>query len=284
MKRYILLTSQLNRYYNRFEKAIDTAGVQGHYLLYEKFNLENKETKYNNKRFDGFRKDDLILCRDGGYKYSDKLSAQIRKVTKLADSSDATILDRNVWLTYPRLSDKYNQATIFNEHSIEHVKTILLSKFDKSWDDYPIIAKPRVSAGGKGTKVFETYEDLTQFAERIDKESYICQPFKKVSRDLRVMWIGGKVIGTINREVIRHSDDHVGVKAIEETKLLDKEKVIIEKFHKIEGMFMRGVDLLTDSEGYSWVGEMNVAPIFDRFEEITGIDVVETIVNEMLTI
>lgn len=283
MRRFVLVTSRHNRYYDRFSKQFQRKNLEYACYYFEDFDYDkDQKPRYDGKLFSGFYTEDVVHMRDGGYEYSDDLNDRIRKIADLAENSGAMILDSDVWRYCPRLSDKYTQANMFSEWGIPHVETVLMSRFNKSWQDYPIIVKPRVGSGGKGNKILENYEELQKFTKNVKSEDYICQPFREVVRDLRVMWVNGEIIGVVNRKVTCHADNHVGVKVVEKVQLSEKEKKVMEKFSKVEGIFVRGVDLLTDSSGYIWVGEINVAPIFDGFERITGVDVVEKIVEAMV--
>lgn len=282
MSRYILATSRHNKFYERFVGGFRRVGLDFACYYYEDFDYdENQKLRYKGKAFRGFLPEDVVYMRASGYFFSEELNFMFREVAQQAVRDGSRVLDDSVWMSYPHNIDKYTQALRFARIGIPHVETVVLSRVGEGWDKYPVIVKPRVGAGGKGSRVIDSYGDLQRYKEEVDAGCYICQPFMRVRRDLRVLVVGGEIVGAVRRAVKVYEDCHVGVKAVEKVELSEVEKKIVDKFIEDKDIFIRGVDLLTDVDQYTWVGEVNVSPIFNAFERLTGIDVVEKIINAM---
>lgn len=145
---------------------------------------------------------------------------------------------------------------------------------------FPCVMK--VVTGSHGAGVFlcedaKQFEDLSELISSLDvKNSMIIQEYIKESegRDLRVIVIGGRVVGAMQRSSTDGSfkanisrggqgkaydvDDEMEMLAIQVAKVLDLD--------------IAGVDLLFHSDGYR-ICEANSAPGFEGFEKALDINV-----------
>ena len=116
-------------------------------------------------------------------------------------------------------------------------------------------------------------EDIT---DMLDPEMpMIFQEFIKASsgRDIRVVVVGGKVVGSMMR-IARHgfkANVHQGgsVKAV---KLSTQVEWLVLETVKLVGLDIAGVDLLIDTNSYK-ICEINSSPGFEGLEKATGIDI-----------
>jgi len=151
---------------------------------------------------------------------------------------------------------------------------------------FPCVLKVVTGSHGKGVYLCETpkqFEDLSELVSSIDfKNSMIIQEYIKESegRDLRVIVIGGRVVGAMQRKSTDGSfkanisrggegtphdvDDEMEMLAIQVAKTLDLD--------------IAGVDLLFHSDGYK-ICEANSAPGFKGFESALGINIPERVFN-----
>jgi gamma-F420-2:alpha-L-glutamate ligase len=151
---------------------------------------------------------------------------------------------------------------------------------------FPCVLKVVTGSHGKGVYLCETpkqFEDLSELVSSIDfKNSMIVQEYIKHSegRDLRVIVIGGRVVGAMQRKSTDGSfkanisrggegtpydvDDEMEMLAIQVAKTLDLD--------------IAGVDLLFHSDGYK-ICEANSAPGFKGFESALGINIPERVFN-----
>ncbi len=280
MTRYFLITSKHNRYCQRFITESLKLNLDFQCFLYEDFSLtEDCQMFYKGKQWLGFRKGNIVMLRDGGYYWSGKIELLARWLTWIASKEGAKVLDQKWWQLFPFSIDKYWQALEFKLIGAPHLPTSLLKEWiNKEEKQFPIIVKPRIGAGGKRIRIVEREDQLKSLGIDIP-ETYIVQPYKRLSRDVRVLIIGGRVLGSVRRRVKVYEDGRLGVKVIGVEKLNKQEIKAIKPFLEDNEVFIRGIDLLTSETGEVWVGEINLSPIFDGFERETGINVVKEIVT-----
>jgi len=145
---------------------------------------------------------------------------------------------------------------------------------------FPCVLKVVTGSHGKGVYLCENakqFEDLSELVSSLDfKNSMIVQEYVQHSegRDLRVIVIGGRVVGAMLRQSTDGSfkanisrggegtpyavDDQMELLAIQTAKVLDLD--------------IAGVDLLFHSDGYR-ICEANSSPGFKGFEKALGINI-----------
>jgi len=185
--------------------------------------------------------------------------------------------------------DKMYANQILAQHGIPIPKT-MLTRFPSNPDlvekqvGFPCVVK--VVTGSYGAGVYlchdrKQFEDLSELISALDfKNSMIVQEYVEYSsgKDLRVIVIGGKVVGAMKRESTDGSfkanitrggvgtaydvDDKMELLAIQTAKVLDLD--------------IAGVDLLFHPDGYR-VCEANSSPGFRGFENALGINIPQKI-------
>ena len=145
---------------------------------------------------------------------------------------------------------------------------------------FPCVLKVVTGSHGAGVYLCENakqFEDLSELISSLDfKNSMIVQEYVQYSegRDLRVIVIGGRVVGAMLRQSTDGSfkanisrggegtafdvDDQMELLAIQTAKVLDLD--------------IAGVDLLFHSDGYR-ICEANSSPGFKGFEKALGINI-----------
>ena len=149
---------------------------------------------------------------------------------------------------------------------------------------FPCVLKVVTGSHGAGVYLCENakqFEDLSELISSLDfKNSMIVQEYVQYSegRDLRVIVIGGRVVGAMLRQSTDGSfkanisrggegtafdvDDQMELLAIQTAKVLDLD--------------IAGVDLLFHSDGYR-ICEANSSPGFKGFEKALGINIPQKI-------
>ena len=149
---------------------------------------------------------------------------------------------------------------------------------------FPCVLKVVTGSHGAGVYLCENakqFEDLSELISSLDfKNSMIVQEYVQYSegRDLRVIVIGGRVVGAMLRQSTDGSfkanisrggegtafdvDDQMELLAIQTAKVLDLD--------------IAGVDLLFHSDGYK-ICEANSSPGFKGFEKALGINIPQKI-------
>lgn len=149
--------------------------------------------------------------------------------------------------------------------------------------EYPLILKG--SQGDRRSQVFKFFSDASWdkgwevFCEREINEGqrYMLQEYIVNTEDYRVMVVGDKVLGVMKRAT---GDNPLLKNVFTKAELPDYvlEKAVVAA--KVCGIEVAGVDVVFKEgvrEPYFW--EVNRAPNYDRFVEVTGINVAEEIVK-----
>ncbi|MFZ5932639.1 MAG: ATP-grasp domain-containing protein [Patescibacteria group bacterium] len=149
---------------------------------------------------------------------------------------------------------------------------------------FPAIIKKNLSSRGKDVFKIEKKKDFTRlFDQGYWARTMLLQPFLKIGQDIRVIVIGGKVIGAMKRTaqpgkyLTNYSQG--GIIAAYD---IQKDPQAIEIAAKTAKHFLLdyvGVDLMMSDEGLWQVLEVNRACQFKGFEEATKINVPEKVIN-----
>jgi len=142
---------------------------------------------------------------------------------------------------------------------------------------YPLILKG--SKGDRRTQVFKLFNDeswlkgwdMFEYKERYENQRYMLQEYIENDRDYRVMVVGGKALGVMERA----AGENPRLKNVFNKTELPEE--VLEKAveaARVCGIAIAGVDVVFkkgEKEPYFW--EVNRAPNYSRFEEVTQISV-----------
>lgn len=151
---------------------------------------------------------------------------------------------------------------------------------------FPCVVKVVTGSYGEGVYLCERKRDYKKLMEFVDnlgnKKTMIVQEYLKYrpGEDLRVLVIGGKVIGAMRRTApegdFRANITNGGTG--ENFPVTEEIDYIARETAKALGLDIAGVDLLFDSRGFR-VCEANSNPGFRGFEEYCGVDVADLITD-----
>lgn len=149
---------------------------------------------------------------------------------------------------------------------------------------FPCVLKVVTGSHGAGVYLCHTpkeFEDLSELISALDfKNSMIVQEYVKFSegRDLRVIVIGGKVVGAMERKSTDGSFKANISRGGEGSpyELDDKLEILAIQTAKVLDLDIAGVDLLFHEDGYR-ICEANSSPGFRGFETYLGINIPEKI-------
>ena len=251
-----------------------------------KFDIVVHTTHKTRIHYDGIltKLPDLLLTRTGsGTDYFG--AAVIREIEKLGviviNNSNAVELVKDKLATHQKLATQL----------IPTPKTMLLhfpvkTQVIKEEIGFPCVVKVITGSYGKGVHLCNNRKQFEATMELIDnlgsKRTMIVQEYIAATygADLRVLVIGGKVIGAMRRTApkgdFRANISNGGTG--EPFPLTDEIEHISRETARVMGLDIAGVDLLFDTNGYK-VCECNSAPGFEGFEKYVGIDVAKEIVN-----
>jgi len=153
---------------------------------------------------------------------------------------------------------------------------------------YPLILKG--SQGDRRSQVFKFFSDISWdkgwekfiWREKNEGQRYMLQEYVVNTEDFRVMVLGDRVLGVMKRAT---GDNPLLKNVFTKAELPDyvlKKAVLAAKACEIE---VAGVDVVFkegEKEPYFW--EVNRAPNYDRFVEVTGINVAEEIIKYLASL
>lgn len=138
----------------------------------------------------------------------------------------------------------------------------------------PVVVKECYGSMGKTVYLAKTLDELTQLRSELLSKPHLYQQFiGKGGMDLRVIVIGGKAVGAMQRT--NKNDFRSNIELGGEGKAYELSDDIIEiseKTAKVIGLDYCGVDLLFDGEKY-YVCEVNSNAFFKGFTKATNINV-----------
>jgi len=271
---------------DRFLDESRLAGIEFNIVYADEIDLivsrdDRKSIRYKN---DIVSLPDVLLARTGSATGNFNLSV-LRQFERLnvptLPNSDSIIAAK----------DKMYANQILAQAGLPIPKT-MLTRFPSNPDlvekqvGFPCVVKVVTGSHGAGVYLCENkkqFSDLSELISALDfKNSMIVQEYVQHSegRDLRVIVIGGRVVGAMLRQSTDGSfkanisrggegsayqvDDEMEMMAIQVAKTL--------------GLDIAGVDLLFDEDGYK-VCEANSSPGFKGFELALGINIPEKIFN-----
>jgi RimK family alpha-L-glutamate ligase len=187
--------------------------------------------------------------------------------------------------------DKLHAAQVFAAHHLPTPKTMLVKDpvnptLVEKEIGFPCVVKIFAGSYGKGVYLCHNvreFQDFIEFAHGIKSdEAIIVQEFidSKPGQDVRVLVVGGKVLGAMKRSAkdgsFKANITRGG--AGENYPLNDRIVEIATKTACVLGLDIAGVDLLFDGDDYK-LCEANSAPGFKGFEKYTGVNVAKAIID-----
>jgi gamma-F420-2:alpha-L-glutamate ligase len=151
---------------------------------------------------------------------------------------------------------------------------------------FPCVVKVISGSHGKGVYLADSrkqFDDVMELVENLgSKKTLIVQEYIAATnnKDLRVLVIGGKVIGAMRRSAPEGDfrANITGGGTGEPYPLTDEIEHMARETARVMGLDIAGIDLLFDTVGYR-VCEANSSPGFQGFEQYCGVDVAQSIVN-----
>lgn len=151
---------------------------------------------------------------------------------------------------------------------------------------WPCIVKVITGSHGDGVYLCEKKRDFYKLMEFINslktRKTLIVQEYvnERPGEDLRVLVIGGKVVGAMKR-IAPDGDFRANISAGghgEIFKVTEEIENIASETARVCGLHIAGIDLLFDKNGFK-VCEANSAPGFLGFEKYCEVDVADQIVD-----
>ena len=221
-------------------------------------------------------------------KYTEARNLLLRIVGK-----DILAINREGYLGWNRMG-KIAQHGVFLENDIPVIPTRIFYTKDqvmesKFWREFgwPIVAKHERGYQGKSVRKFDNFKELRRFVRKINEKNlgmFLWQKCLPTKWDLRVIVLGGKVLGSMKRSAVGdefRSNFSLGGK-VEPWSLSESDRILAEKVAKVCGLDYCGVDIMKNNEGESFILEVNRQCQFKGFEQSTGINVAKSVVELIL--
>lgn len=264
------------------ENAAKKAGFETFVFHFKDIRLSLNNGNINIKVGDVSLKDfSIIFCR-GFWNYQNEVAllAQFCRAHKI-NLFDSALLTRHT------ISKMYD-LVCFERAGLPVPKTIfsdqLSSDFIAKELKYPLVAKEDRSRQGRNVFLLEDKNALGKFIadnkvaqKSLDTPMYQFQEFIPADFDVRVIVIGGKVVGAIKRQSrdpseFRHNISLGGI-ATEIKISAEMERMAILAAKSLNFEF-GGADFITNKKtGEIYILEVNRSPGFEGFISATGIDV-----------
>ena len=187
------------------------------------------------------------------------------------------------------VKDKLRTSQILSRNSIPIPNTMMVrmpidENLVKDNIGFPCVVKVVTGSYGEGVYLCEKQRDYKKLMEFIDnlgnKKTMIVQEYlgERVGEDLRVLVIGGKVIGAMKRTA-PEGDFRANITAGgtgEVYPVTDEIEYLARETARSLNLDIAGIDLLFDSRGFR-VCEANSNPGFLGFEKYCGVNVADII-------
>lgn len=151
---------------------------------------------------------------------------------------------------------------------------------------FPLVVKTSYGSFGAGVYLAKDERELQSLANRFLRVPHLYQAYEKESagRDLRVIVVGGKAVGAMERRAqdgeFRSNIELGGVgKGVD---LDENARAVAERAATVLGLDYCGVDLLLTARG-AVVCEVNSNAFFEGFESATGVNVAAAYARHIVT-
>jgi gamma-F420-2:alpha-L-glutamate ligase len=187
------------------------------------------------------------------------------------------------------VKDKLRTSQILSKHSIAIPNTMMLrfpidENLVKEHIGFPCVVKVVTGSYGEGVYLCERSRDFKKLMEFVDnlgnKKTLIVQEYlgERVGEDLRVLVIGGKVMGAMRRTApegdFRANITNGGTGSRHE--VTEEIDFLARETARALGLDIAGIDLLFDPRGFR-VCEANSNPGFKGFETYCDVDVADIV-------
>ncbi|HQL66935.1 MAG TPA: ATP-grasp domain-containing protein [Caldisericia bacterium] len=151
--------------------------------------------------------------------------------------------------------------------------------------DFPVLTKPTGGAHGNGVQVFNNKDELIVFVKKFfkeNKELLLIQSFEKFVKEFRVMVVGLEIIGVALK--IKNDDSIVANRAhckewVKEELTSELANFVIDSYKRQKQPTIMGLDVGMTEDGTFHMIEENYAPQWEPFQDATGINVAEKILQ-----
>ena len=248
-----------------------------------KHNIETKTVFYEdleiNEIQDVVKGYNFCILRDP-YNTGEDFSIYLRSIIQFFQPHQ--VLDYETYIKFPFYEDKLFQYLLFSPQ-MKMLRTWHFNSLSKvNIEKFPIIVKKRVSSRGRGIFIIESEQELKKFFFKNRVCDYFFQEYKEPKKDIRVIVLGNKVIGSVERKVnIKKLNGKlkVGVKVNSPFELPRQIKGEVLKVARMIKCDFCGIDFLIDGENNYYLLECNISPQFIASEKVLKINIASELIK-----
>lgn len=222
--------------------------------------------------------DVLILRSASSSKHSHYDFSRLRQAIAsfYLDEGKALIINEKIFSKFCGVYDKLTQAIVLHKAGLPTVDSKIYGGFSFQVEKktLPLLFKPISGSHGFGVKKINSQQSFDRYQATLFPWKTIVQPYINVKSDFRVLVVGEKVVGAINRknayklglETNNYPSEFIQV--IGDTKL---ERLAIEAVRALELQFA-GVDVIEDEDGNRFILEVNDSAGYKRLDSVCQTD------------
>ena len=186
---FLIVSTKKDLSYPGMIKEFTVLGIKVNGLFYEDLDVKKlKKEDYQNY--------DYCILRDP-YNTGEDFSSVLDVLKEFFPINK--LLDSKVYNKYPEYEDKLFQHKLFKPIKMPKYSYYNKENYVKI-SKFPVIVKKRISSRGKGVFVIRSKEEINKFLKTHPVEDYIFEEYIEPVKDIRVLIIGNKVIGAVNRK------------------------------------------------------------------------------------
>ncbi|PER10581.1 hypothetical protein CN489_17595 [Bacillus cereus] len=233
----------------------------------------------------GTEKDEIYFLRSPSYFKSNIISSYLE--------AQGCLVSNGSWI-FRKFSDKFQTEVFLKKHGFKVIPSSLSFSRHKALEcaekiGYPVIIKPIIGGFGKLVHLAETARELDQIIELYDKFSpamnkiYYLQKYLYISRDIRILTMGRKIITSVLRES-EFFKKNVAQGAVTKNYALSKpEEKIIREFLNLIPDCSLGIDLLVDCQGNQYICDVNPCFLFNDTMKASDINIPHEYVSYLIS-
>jgi len=282
----LILTKQERNEFesNRLVESFTNKGIEVRTCHPDDFDIIVDQDLRNGIKYLGqdFEMPKIVLCRLGAGILPFQLAV-------LRHFEQAGIMTVNHSESIETVKDKLRTSQILSRHGIPIPSTMMVrfpieEQLVKDKIGFPCVVKVVTGSYGEGIYLCDRQRDFKKLMEFVDnlgnKKTMIVQKYMgyRPGEDLRVLVIGGKVIGAMKRSAPDGDfrANITGGGSGESYPMTPEIEFLALETAKVLDLDIAGIDLLFTEDGFV-VCEANSNPGFSGFEKYCGIDVADKI-------
>ncbi|MFO7806951.1 MAG: RimK family alpha-L-glutamate ligase [Candidatus Moraniibacteriota bacterium] len=214
---------------------------------------------------------DAIFCRNARHVHSEDNQIidnryLLRILKMFCDKNGIYLFNRNF-----SLMNKFQQQVFLSVNDIPTL-TSYFSKNKKRVENFkinfPVIAKPLEGSSGRGIFKLKNLNELNSFfKDEYESAHYEIQEYYEIKSDLRVLFLGGKILGVMERIPAKGKwiTNYSAGGSVDKGNCDSEIKQITKKVVEKTGLSYAGVDILKDDKQLRVI-EINEFAQFEGFE------------------